>query len=48
MNAGTKQYSVYPAVVKLGVLSNAVSFFGKDLGMALPPMIHIQMQEVLQ
>ncbi|CAH0051924.1 unnamed protein product [Clonostachys solani] len=28
---GTKQYPVYPAVVKLVVLSNAVSFFGKDL-----------------
>uniref|UniRef100_A0A0B7KLU2 Cytochrome P450 n=2 Tax=Bionectria ochroleuca TaxID=29856 RepID=A0A0B7KLU2_BIOOC len=43
---GTKQYPVYPAVVKLVVLSNAVSFFDKHLGMALPPMIQIQMQEL--
>jgi cytochrome P450 len=28
---GAKQFPVYPAVVKLVVLSNAVSFFGKDL-----------------
>ncbi len=29
---GIKQSPVYTMVVKLVVLSNAVSFFGKDLG----------------
>jgi len=37
---GWKQVPVYPTVLKLVSLSNAVSFFGKDLGEYLSTSLH--------
>lgn len=45
LSKGTRQSPVYPMIVKLVVLSNAVSFFGKELGKRWwhqDPVVHLR------